>query len=1234
MSRFTEASRSEESSGLMKAPRLEKAATSKQGSGSKQPSRFNEIIGANVPFRSKNAPGHRNPYNVGRTNPGPNIASEAGPCWKNAIQLLEEKHPNEYNVLLSASQKESLKGFLEHLGSTSGELSKGSKSRIYFERLWRALQPFQRLAMVAARADPHQVAPYAVASLFLLIEVSRGLEHRELIIEIFCDIACMVLRCYHFETRFLNPPDPFLIMIQGDIETLKGRITDLFVEALKLAATTQMYLNASGPKRLVDRILAKRVVWQDELIKLRSIDAWCKARKEVMDAESKFQKDNASILGWITKTDQKQEHKALRYDLGIDNVFRDCGMWLFATPEYRSWKEARDASRPVLWLRGTVGTGKTTLMCRVIEELREEFEYEVHVEHRVIYYYCTGSKPGETRSDCNQCLRALIRQLARKPNDLTIAPSVQHEYQKSKVDDSGDSRFIKPECQRLLQELIPSDPKEMRTTIVIDALDECKDGYELLEILSSLLKSRPQSIRLLLSSQLHVNVKLRFSDNVIQSLQIRDTMTKDDMHNFIRKKMEAVNSGNYILNSKPDLYAEVAGELTRCGKGMFQWVKLRIEIFFPMPPLETTAQVRRELNELGNTNPQDLNPTYRRLYANNVIQSQRQNTAKTYRLILSAYEPLTLKQVKEAVSIENDGKINHEINEEYIRKRCHNFVTENEDGYLQFAHESARLFLERVENHGDKDFVDVDDFSDTANHREMVEICLKLMMRPNHPMWLPGKLSSIQENGRLGCSSRVIETNYQETRDMLEQCELGKGFSTYALSNLGSHCLKLGSTHSLGPALSRDLSKVIFEPNTAIYWWFNFAPRSYGSPRRPLPHVRRMRDRHFYRYPHLEEEVLACMRNNRPPDPFLAICIWDLVECVDELRARLFPKTGEWPSALRLPLDVCCLYGSSQTLSKLIELYPGKVDALIMEAHGLLGRIPIQVAIYHSEVDVTRNLLEFERKRAHTRKEGYWTSKQLLSLRGLSWEITCSGNPKAAMILKMLLEFEADQTGARFPPRSGECWVSELAQYPNSVGVTPLRAAAGGGHPDIVSLLLQAGARLTKISETARMTVLESALERFDSQGSEVVELLLRKFPDDWNIFARDDFFVSYLGERSTVKMATYILQKRPQLIHTPNSQGEKAIKIASRWRDCKWSRNDEWCREAGFTDSRYQQLVDVMLKFGAQIADAQVSTEEMIQRKEGKRRWHEECVRREEELKRLPRDHYSHHWSYQTRLL
>lgn len=131
-------------------------------------------------------------------------------------------------------------------------------------------------------------------------------------------------------------------------------------------------------------------------------------------------------------------------------------------------------------------------------------------------------------------------------------------------------RFSVTQFESLLTQLIPDD-LEMRVTIVIDALDECENsGYELLECLKRILRSRPQSVRLLLSSQMHVQVKPFFLDNEIQSIRIHPSRTQDDMRNFVTKEMEKHSrlSLKGILDSDEVLRKAVAKELLLQAKGM------------------------------------------------------------------------------------------------------------------------------------------------------------------------------------------------------------------------------------------------------------------------------------------------------------------------------------------------------------------------------------------------------------------------------------------------------------------------------------------------------------------------------------------------------------------------------------------------------------------------------------------------------------------------------------------
>lgn len=124
------------------------------------------------PPRSKQAPISKKPSNVD----GIDAVSKAGSCWEVATLRLQNAHRDKFEVLLSESRKGPLKEeeFRKALGSASDKQNESKKFTLHLERLWQALQPFQQLGMIAARADPSMVAPYAVASLLLLIQVLRS----------------------------------------------------------------------------------------------------------------------------------------------------------------------------------------------------------------------------------------------------------------------------------------------------------------------------------------------------------------------------------------------------------------------------------------------------------------------------------------------------------------------------------------------------------------------------------------------------------------------------------------------------------------------------------------------------------------------------------------------------------------------------------------------------------------------------------------------------------------------------------------------------------------------------------------------------------------------------------------------------------------------------------------------------------------------------------------------------
>jgi hypothetical protein len=122
---------------------------------------------------SDNVSGPRQPSNNNGTRAGAHAIREAKSCWEAATLSLQVSHPAKFEILQSASKAGPLKEeeFRNVLEVSSGKQNESKRLPLGMERIWQALQPFQQIGLLAARADPHMIAPYAVASLFVLIRV-------------------------------------------------------------------------------------------------------------------------------------------------------------------------------------------------------------------------------------------------------------------------------------------------------------------------------------------------------------------------------------------------------------------------------------------------------------------------------------------------------------------------------------------------------------------------------------------------------------------------------------------------------------------------------------------------------------------------------------------------------------------------------------------------------------------------------------------------------------------------------------------------------------------------------------------------------------------------------------------------------------------------------------------------------------------------------------------------------
>ncbi|KLO85761.1 Uncharacterized protein LW93_14380 [Fusarium fujikuroi] len=199
--------------------------------------------------------------------------------------------------------------------------------------------------------------------------------------------------------------------------------------------------------------------------------------------------------------------------------------------ELSNWIED-DTSKPILWLNGMAGTGKSTI-ARTIAKSRAETG-----DLGASFFFKRGEAD---RESLVKFIPTLARQLARAvPGYAQIV--------KERLD--SDPGIVSQAVAKQFAELIEAPLKELAKTplaIVIDALDECEKEDEIKYLIRILLSatSIQQNIRILITSRPDLPIRLGFAnaDGSYQALVLHDmpvTTIKHDIMTFLIQEFERI----------------------------------------------------------------------------------------------------------------------------------------------------------------------------------------------------------------------------------------------------------------------------------------------------------------------------------------------------------------------------------------------------------------------------------------------------------------------------------------------------------------------------------------------------------------------------------------------------------------------------------------------------------------------------------------------------------------------
>ena len=384
--------------------------------------------------------------------------------------------------------------------------------REQLDKIAAAIQIFSAFGNVASNLDPLH-AGLAWAAVSILIPIIVNFSEQEKAAKSGLDkIAHLLARYAIVEQK---------VLVNMDREILKKfeeSLVDMYAKVLEYQVVAACYYGKHTIQRYV-RAIPKLDDFTGLLVEIQEKDDACRgllqletsaavsrqsgqlsqtlfAVERSMQRLSKEDQENEDVLLWLSEVRYGADHEQARLRLG--SKYTNTGRWLFQNSDFAAWRSFPHDNRPILWLRGPVGTGKTCLMSIAIQDCLENLESSA--ESSFAYFYC--SSKGQQPSIPLDVLRCLVSQLAWSTNGSTLSPIVKDLHARANRV-SGTGRPDLNSCTELLIALGRGVPQ---IVIMIDALDECSEVFMLLACLQTVVNNLRGKVRLFFSSRMHVDI--------------------------------------------------------------------------------------------------------------------------------------------------------------------------------------------------------------------------------------------------------------------------------------------------------------------------------------------------------------------------------------------------------------------------------------------------------------------------------------------------------------------------------------------------------------------------------------------------------------------------------------------------------------------------------------------------------------------------------------------------------
>lgn len=457
---------------------------------------------------------------------------------------------------------------------------------------------------------------------------------------------------------------------------------------------------------------------------------------------------------------------------------RDTAEWIFAVPEFKRWYDGSGPS--LLWCSGKIGSGKTVLCANVVNHV-----FLHKGRHDTATFFFVDRDNAESLQ-----AETLIRSIIRQSIDSTEVP----QYLESRLTNLDHAVFVQLDAWiDLLRYVIQ---QSTAFYILIDGLDEC-DAAERQAVFDalSLLAATASCLRIFISSRESVDLDLRGRSLPMSRVSMSCDSLMSDIRSYIDTSLQKRLQNEELAFGDAHLLVEVNDALTQHADGMFLWVTFLID---EICAGSCDDDIRRSLRQL----PKDLEETFKRALLRILSRAKHvELVQRTFRWVAVARRPLTLDELREAVSIDvgqthsRPERLPHHMNR--ILLWCENLLhlTDEEPAQVQFAHASVRDFITRATLPGQlfRFHVDLRETDHFAG-----EICVTYLHFSDFTTTIARRQKPVQLNPvRLAVTALSRETNMARISEVVTHFA-SRRRKTMADPDLSRIEAKYGKSHDIG----------------------------------------------------------------------------------------------------------------------------------------------------------------------------------------------------------------------------------------------------------------------------------------------------------------------------------------------------------------------------------------------------------------------------------------------------